>query len=137
VLDQDKQGGITGVEVCGQLFHEGVVDAEIGQRAAERAGRSADRNPEDRVQKQHADQKSPKTSGHGPHGCRVDELIELDVAGIGFDGDHGIADGDEILLLHFEKPLAYLLGFRLGRVHDRHEIGHRNLLSFVGWMGGC
>jgi hypothetical protein len=53
-------------------------------------------------------QKLPDTA---PYGSRVDELVQLDRAGLRLHGNHGIADRDQIFLLQLEQALPHSSAF--------------------------
>ena len=65
-----------------------------------------------------------------------DELVELDVAVLGLDGDHGVTDGDQIFLLQFEQPSSDFFGLCFGRVYDRNQIRHGDLLGIPAGAAG-
>src|SRR4029450_1257003 len=119
VLDEHEQRGIARLHTSRQFLHEGVIDAVIRQGAAERAGSRAERNTKDGIEKDHADQESPEAARHGAYGCRIDELVQLDRAGLRLHGNHGIADRDQILLLQLEQTLPHLFGLCFGWIDDR------------------
>src|SRR5581483_11638716 len=58
----------------------------------------------------------------------IDQLVQLDAAIVGFDGNDGVPDTYQILFLQFEEMLPDLLGLCLRGIHDCDQIGHRNLL---------
>ena len=127
LVDQQEQRGIARLEIGGELLHEVVIDAVIGQRPAERARRRAERRPEHRHQEDRADQQTPERARDGAERRGVEELVQLDLAALMHHGDGGIADLDQIFLLQRDHFLAHLLGAGLGRVDDDDEIGHGGL----------
>jgi len=50
LADQQKQCRIAGLQALRNFLHEGVVDADVGQPAAERTGGRADRSADERHQ---------------------------------------------------------------------------------------
>src|SRR5262249_32715078 len=101
----------------------------------ERAGRRADRNAEQRIEEQHTDQQAPEAALGSARGGGVDELVQLDLAGIGLGRDHHVAELDEILLLHGEELAAHLFGLDFTGIDDGNESGHVRHLVF-GWGSG-
>src|ERR1700733_551284 len=101
-LDQHEKRGVTGLEVFRKLLHEGVIDAIVRQRPAECSGCCAQRDANDGIQEEDTYQQSPKAAGGRAYGRCVDQLIQLYRAGFCFYGDHGIAELDQVLLLHIQ-----------------------------------
>jgi len=56
------------------LLHPFVVNADIGQISAERAGRGAKGSASKRHQKDQANQRAPKGASSRAGSCRIDQL---------------------------------------------------------------
>src|SRR5262249_37437893 len=82
LADQQKQGGIAGLQCSRRLSHEVVVDAEIGQPTSERAGSSSDRGASQWHHEKQTDQRAPKHPRHGAMGDRLEQLVQLDPSAV-------------------------------------------------------
>lgn len=133
---QHEEAGVVAREFAGKLLHEGIVDADIRQRAADGAGNGADGNAEQRIEEEDADQQAPETARGGAGRRRVEQLVELDFAIGGFRGDDGVADRDQILFLKFEDALTNFFGFFFARIDSRNKIRHFCLLDYIVYSIG-
>jgi hypothetical protein len=62
------------------LADQVVVDADVGQRAADRPGTRAGERPQQRVEEQQPDQGPPQRPAGGAGRGQVDGLVQLDLA---------------------------------------------------------
>src|SRR6516165_5642661 len=140
--DQQEQRRVARLQALRNILHELVVDADIRQGAAERAGGCADRRAGERHQKDQTDQGAPKRPRYRTGRRRMEQLVELDTAVRLLDGDDSVAEFDQVVLLHVEKLAADFFRLRFGRKGDDHEVGHSNapfsLFADIPRMpGGC
>ena len=82
------------------LLHVLIVDADVDERATERAPGRADRCACDRHQEEPADQHAPEGSGDRSARRRVHELVQMYPPVLIARRDHRVADVDQIFLLH-------------------------------------
>jgi hypothetical protein len=115
-----------------KLFHELVIDAEVGQRPAERAARRSQSRAKQRIEEKHADQQAPEAARNSAGRCCVNDLVQLNFAVGGFSGDDRIPEFDDVFFLRFEQALSHLFGFFLGRITTRSDIGSVPDFTFAG-----
>ena len=63
--EEQEKGRGPGGEGLAELLHEAVADADVGQFAADGAGAGAHRGPQQRVEKDQADQHAPEAAPRG------------------------------------------------------------------------
>jgi hypothetical protein len=90
------------MDAFGQLLHERVIDAEVRQRAAERAARRPHSRAKKRIKEKNPDQQTPESARHRAGRRRIDDLVELDLTIGGFGGDDRVREFDDMFLLQFE-----------------------------------
>ena len=66
LLDEEEQRGGAVLQIRADFLHEVVVDAGVGQGAADRARRRADRGADERHQEDQADQGAPRAPDAAP-----------------------------------------------------------------------
>jgi hypothetical protein len=133
-----NSGGIAGLQRPRRLPHELVVDPEIGQPPAERAGSGADRGAGERHHEQEADQGTPEQAGDRTLFHRLKKLIELDPPVVPHRND-GIRQLDQIFLLHRKQQLAHPFRFFFAGEFDDEQIGQSWILRCgrVGSAAWC
>ena len=78
LADQQEQCGVARLQGLRRLFHEIVVDPDIGEGAAERPAGGAERSADQRHKEDHADQCAPECAGYSPGRRRMEQLVELE-----------------------------------------------------------
>src|SRR3954463_8353570 len=63
-------------------------------------------------------------AGQSASGCRIHQLIELDLSIRRLDDDNGVLELDEILLLQVKDLLAHLLGFLFSGEGNENQVAH-------------
>jgi hypothetical protein len=58
--------------------------------------------------------------------------MQLDLAGIILDGDHGVFQIDQVFLLQFEQLGAHFFGLELILVAYDYQVAHENVLLHSG-----
>ena len=80
-----EQCGVARPQGLRRLFHEIVVDPDIGEGATERPAGGAERSADQRHKEDHADQCAPECAAYGSGRRRMEQLVELEtelVAGL-------------------------------------------------------
>ena len=124
IRDRDEQLRTAGLEVLGDVLHEVVVDAKIGERPADGAGGRTDGHADDGHHEDHADQQTPEAPACRPGGSQVHRLNQLDLAVRLLDRDDRIFQLDQVLLLQLGQLELGFLGLRFRVVTNNHQCCH-------------
>ena len=118
LADEQEQAGLARLQRLGFLLHLGIGDTKSVSAPPTAPAAAPTAAPATGIRKS-----MPRMAPHnapvaGSDACHVHHLIELHTALLVAGGDHGVADLDQIFLLHVEDSAAYLLRLGLGRKGD-------------------
>lgn len=93
-----------------------------------------DRQAEQRVHEDEADQRSPEAPAQRTAGGEIVELVQLHLARVVPDGDHCVLKVDEVLLLQLAQLGPYFLGAELVVVGNDYQIAHEKIPLVPGLL---
>src|SRR5271165_6540900 len=126
VLEDQKEAGRARLQrVVRLLLHLLVVDADVDERAAQRARGRADGGAGQWHEKDPADQHAPERARGRAGRRRMHELVELDAAVFVAGRNHRVAHLDQILALHPENFVAHFLSLFLAVERYENKVAHR------------